>query len=252
MKTKGNERTKRKAPPRRGCEVERSEKHAATSVQASKPQYGLSQLEYEALSLPAEEKIVRQDRFPLLLGISPAEVSIVLNRLRRLGMIKRERFLVKDPAPWVWLTQKGGKAAHISEGMARFEPGMGQLDHADAVVRARIAYTRKYRKGLWVPERELSRRHDRKSRHLVDGLVEPVKGGRKVIAIEVELTQKLSKRRVLTVSGLCTDPDYTEVHYLCSKKAKAEVTHAVEAVERQGVNVDNLKILDLPDLAGIA
>lgn len=254
MKTKGSEsKAKRKAPPRRECEVQRSKKGTKSPAKkASGSRGGLTQLHYEVLSLPAEERAVRKDRIPLLLRVTPEEVRMLLTHLSRRGLVEQGRLLAKDPAPWVWLTELGCNAMHLSEGM-RYKPAYGQLEHIDAVVRTRIRYTRKHRKGLWVPERELQRRHNRTKCHLADALFEiPTKDEMKVIALEVERTSKWRAKLVRNISGLLEKEEYDEIHYLCSPYVKSEVERARAALIEQGVGVEKLTILDIPDVAGIA
>lgn len=254
MKAKGNERTKLKAPPRRGCEVERSEKDSGLNLTEIQADTGLKDLDARVVALLAEERVIRQDRFAPLLGVTGAEVAIALNRLRRRQFIQRKRFLCDDPAPWVWLTGDGARCAKLPRGMI-YVPKVGQLAHADGVVIARIYYMREHPSGLWVCERDLSKRHGRTQRHLADALVEvPVRGhGTKVIAVEVELTSKYRAKLVRIMSDLCEDSDYKEVHYHCgTSRIKAEVGRAKAAAKAEGVDVTCLKVFDLPDVAGIA
>jgi DNA-binding MarR family transcriptional regulator len=254
MKTKGRECTaKRSKPPRRTCEVELTERRTATGADGIRAPHGLTQLEYEVLSLPADERIVRQDRIHLLLDITPAEVGVILSRLGRLGLIDRERLLVRDPAPWVWLTHLGARAAHLPRRKV-YEPRVGHLGHIEGVVRARIHYQRNHPNGLWVPEREIRVRQGGGRSRTADGLIEvPVRGqGMEVIALEVEMTTKGGGRLPKAMRRICEEQEFTEVHYLCSQRIKPEATKAKAELEDMEVKVDHLKILDLPDLAGIA
>jgi DNA-binding MarR family transcriptional regulator len=254
MNKQRSERSKCKPPARRTCEIERSEKHDQLDGGGVQVDRGLNSLDAMVVGLLAQERVIRQDRFAPLLGITGAEVAIALNRLRRRKFIERKRFLYDDPAPWVWLTSDGARCAKLSRGMI-YIPKVGQLAHADAVVVTRIHYMQKYPKGVWVSERELSKRHSRTHRHLADALVEiPVTGHRtNVIALEIELTRKYRTKLVQIITSLCENGEYRQIHYNCgSSRIKAEVERAKDAAKARRVDVRRLKILDVPDLAGIA
>jgi hypothetical protein len=94
----------------------------------------------EALCLLHADRAARLDLFAEQLGISLSEAWEVAEVCFGLGLIEKERFLVKEPHPWLWLNGAGHLAAGFP--MRRTgPPRVGMLARLEALAQIRIAFS---------------------------------------------------------------------------------------------------------------
>jgi hypothetical protein len=147
-----------------------------------------------ALVWIAEQYAVPMDLVASVLGrpgppLSASATRRVLDRLRRIGLIRCQKFLTTAP-PYCWITRRGLK--HLGLGYTPWEPTIGLLGHMRAVSELRLALESEGEQRQWVSEREL-RKGVGLNVHVPDAELRDT-DGTEVIALEVERSQKGQER----------------------------------------------------------
>jgi hypothetical protein len=98
------------------------------------------QIHIEALCLLHEDEGGRLDLVAQALGVSFAEMRQIADVCLGLELIEGQRFLVKDPCPWLWPTTAGHEALGLSA--LRTRPlNVGTLAYRETLAKVRISYS---------------------------------------------------------------------------------------------------------------
>src|SRR4029077_18208425 len=106
-------------------------------------------IHFEALCLFDEEGWVRLDLFADLFDVPVSVAAEVGEVLAELGLVARQRFGVRDPAPWMWLRPPGGLVFDSCRPRLA-PPRVSQLDHFVQLQRARVLLKRTAPTCVWV------------------------------------------------------------------------------------------------------
>lgn len=191
----------------------------------------------QVLSLAAEERAIRLDLAARIMGARPSGLASVVGRLDDAGLVRQERFLVKERHAWIWPTKAGLRLD--DRGFPFYKPALGQLQHMAGVAMTRSVAVAANPGALWVPERALMREQSRSKRHLADGALE-VDGKR--IPIEVELTSK-DRYKLVGIMWALLD-NFGAAHYYCSRQTLGAVEGVIAS---EGFT--EVEVFDVPPFA---
>lgn len=214
-----------------------------TTRRRSSSEFCFGQFHFELLYLLAEERAVRLDLAAALLGVDPSDLRSMVAESASAGLLEKKAFLRDEPAkyPWIWMTREALRAI----GTTRFHhyvPSEWTLGHLRGIQKIRLFFKTERPDYVWIPERELSRRHTRAHRHLADGALE--RDG-ELIPIEYERT---NKRRVRIVRNMCDLVDqHGQAYFFCSKETRSRVEEV-----KSSNRLDSVHVFDVPKFPGIA
>jgi len=236
-------RTDRRASARQRSDVAGTRRGHAANRRSAGSAFRLDQFRFEVLYLLGEERTIRLDLLAALLGVDPSVLRPVVGECVSAGLLKQKAFLRDEPAnyPWVWMTREGLHAAGARP-QYYYVPPVGALEHLLGVHKIRLFYMLHYPDWTWVPERELLDRHNRAQRHLADGALE--RDGI-LKPVEYERTRKDRIKVVRNLSELVVR--YGDVDVYCSDETRGFITAI-----RDAAGLDGVRVLDLPEFAGIA
>lgn len=237
-----------------GAENESIEKADARQRRADKGTPRLTNRDLVTLTWIGEQYTVRFDTIQKLLGrlagegtyevheegkIAERNVRRVIHRWEILGLAKTQKILFDEPS-WVWLTSKGLRDMGFSYRL--YTPSPVSLNHFHLINELRFRLEDRYGERItWKSERALRAEledfsaEERKRHHLTDADV-TLDGTH--IAIEVELTQKSSRR----VEGIIRQlaHEYPAIWYFVNNTTESVVKRSMGQYEKK-IRVYNLK-----------
>jgi len=173
------------------------------------------------LRVVGEQYALSVPQLARLMGRSGHAGRWLRERWQRAGWVEGRALLVGKP-PFLWLTRRGLNAAGLD--YAVWRPRPGALAHVAGVTEVRLDIEQRHPDAEWVSERDLPRIGTGQAAHRPDGLV--VLNGR-VVAVEVELTQK-DRRRAQRIMGELVVA-YQSVTYFASPAPRRQL----EALARE-------------------
>jgi hypothetical protein len=192
----------------------------------------------EALGVIGDHRVVRLDLLSELLRLPQRETEQLIRECAELGLLRDERFLAKDPCPWVWLTSVGGRAIGR---LGSRKPGLGQLERCFALAKVRADLARRVPdpQYKWTADWKL-RRERRPVSRAVDAVVEVHDDGHAIVVLLLAPDRHELKRSLNELCGF-----YSTVVCACSNRTRS----LVERVSQE-LQFNNLVVLDAPTLVG--
>ena len=194
------------------------------------------------LRVIAEQCAITQLQLARLIGRSEHTARSLRARWQRAGWIDAGVLLAGRP-PFLWLTAKGQRACGADYKLWR-PSTPGRLPHLAACTDARLMVAERRPEAVWTAERELLRTAriigTPRTRHMPDAEV-GLEG--KLVAVEVELTQKQQARIEAIARELCAR--YAAVWYFCTRSTLAQL----EAIAAKS-GFERLQVLALETEAG--
>jgi len=171
--------------------------------------------DFEALRWVSEQQAARVDQVARAMGRSERTAQRWARRMESQGLIEARRVLGDEPA-WTWLTPKGQRVADT--GFRPWKMSVGKLHHLAAVNEVRLYVAERSPASEWTCERRLAQERENRTEHLPDAVVH-TDGQRH--AIEVELTQKASRRMAPILDELARRFDV--VLFFCSRPVRRQL-----------------------------
>jgi len=171
--------------------------------------------DFEALRWVSEQQAARVDQVARAIGRSERTAQRWAKRMQSQGLIEARRVLGDEPA-WTWLTPKGQRVADT--GFRPWKMSVGKLHHLAAVNEVRLYVAERSPASEWTCERRLAQERENRTEHLPDAVVH-TDGQRH--AIEVELTQKASRRMAPILDELARRFDV--VLFFCSRPVRRQL-----------------------------
>lgn len=215
---------------------------SARKTRADKGLVRITERDIAVLTWIGEQYAVRFDTLQKLLGrragessngvaeegkIAVRNVRRILKRWQDMKLVQYRKFLHNEPG-WVWLTGKGLR--EIGFAYRVYTPSAVSLRHFHHVNEVRLRLEKSYEDRLtWKCERALREEYEQLSdaeqrhHHVTDADI-TVDG--KLIGIEVELTQKSSKRLVEIISKLTKQ--YPAVWYFVNDATQPVIEKIIE------------------------
>lgn len=176
--------------------------------------------ELAVFAVIAEQCALTQPQLARLLGRSEHTARWLRCRWQRAGWVEG-RVLLHGWPPFIWLTAKGQRACGADYKLWR-PSTPGRLPHLAACTDARLTVAERRPEAVWTSERELLRTAriigTPRTRHMPDAEV-GLEG--KLVAVEVELTQKQQVRTEAIARELCAR--YAAVWYFCTRSTLAQL-----------------------------
>lgn len=190
---------------------------------------------FDVLRVVLEQGAIRSDLVAGITCLSDSEVQGVLAECEALGLLRTRRFVVGEPAPWVWLTREGCEAVSGASRWFRGAPRLTLLEHRLALAKVRHLVATRHSGALWVPEWELWEGRRVRGLGVPDAALEV---GGEVHAIEIELARRPAPRLQEQLKGLCER--YDAVVCFCSERT----LRSVERI-RLECGLDRLRVVRL-------
>ena len=198
-----------------------------------------SRRDLEALAWVSEQQAARVDQLARLMGRSERTAQRFIRRMQDAGFLEARRLLGDEPA-WAWLTPAGQRAAATP--FRAWRPSVGRLAHIAAVNEVRLYVQERSPQSEWTGERRLAQEREEAQEHLPDAVV--LTAGERH-AIEVELTQKASRRIAPILDEL--SQRFDAVIFFCSPPARRQL----DALHASG-RWPKLAVRDVPQPAAVA
>ena len=171
--------------------------------------------DFEALRWVSEQQAARVDQVARAIGRSERTAQRWAKRMQSQGLIEARRVLGDEPA-WTWLTPKGQRVADT--GFRPWKMSVGKLHHLAAVNEVRLYVAERSPASEWTCERRLAQERENRTEHLPDAVVH-TDGQRH--AIEVELTQKASRRMAPILDEL--SGRFDAVLFFCARPVRRQL-----------------------------
>ena len=171
--------------------------------------------DFEALRWVSEQQAARVDQVARAMGRSERTAQRWARRMQAEGLLEVRRVLGDEPA-WTWLTPQGQRAADT--GFRPWRMSVGKLHHLAAVNEVRLYVAERSPESEWTCERRLAQERTHHREHLPDAVVHTADQRH---AIEVELTQKASRRMAPILDEL--SGRFDAVLFFCARPVRRQL-----------------------------